>query len=197
MPTTTTTAATASDATAFQDFLAALSARDRANIEKHMAVLDADPSPSHARTWRTVALLLRRLAPMSANTIGPQLVQFFVADGKYRMQVFALEDRRDGTILLFMPDVLEKALKAGVLAKPPAGRAGEYPIRAHKNEVLPVEVLDAANTPDPQPAIKHMLGWNRKALRVTLPAIVNAPQLAAAQEMCELAAKAWLKKTPA
>ena len=196
MPTTTTTT-TASDATAFQEFLAALSARDRANIEKHVAVLDAEPSASHAKTWRQLALLLRRLAPMSANTIGPQVVQFFVADGKYRMQVFALEDRRDGSILLFMPDVLEKALKAGVLAKPPAGRAGEYPIRAHKNEALNVELLDAANTPDPQPAIKHMLGWNRKALRLTLPAIVNGPQLAAAAAMCELAAKAWLKKATA
>ena len=194
MPTTTT----AADAAAFQDFLAALSARDRANIEKHVAVLDAEPTPSHGKTWRQLALLLRRLAPMSANTIGPQVVQFFVADGKYRMQVFALEDRRDGSILLFLPDVLDKALKAGVLAKPPAGRAAaEYPIRAHKGEVLHVDALDAANTPDPQPAIKHMLGWNRKALRVTLPAIVNAPQLAAAEALCELAAKGWLKKATA
>ena len=195
MPTTTTTAP--SDSTAFQDFLAALSARDRANIEKHMAVLDAEPSPSHSKSWRKIALLCRRLAPMSANTIGPQVVQFFVADGKYRMQVFALEDRRDGTILLFLPDVLEKALKAGILGKPPAGHPGEHPIRAHKGEVLHVELLDAVNTPDPQPAIKHMLGWNRKALRVTLPAIVNAPQLAAAEALCELAAKAWLKKATA
>ena len=192
MPTTTTT-----DATAFQDFLAALSARDRANIEKHVAVLDAEPGPGHAKSWRQLALLLRRLAPMSANTIGPQVIQFFVADGKYRMQVFALEDRRDGSILLFLPDVLAESLKAGVLAKPPAGRPGEYPIRAHKGEVLHVEALDAANTPDPQPAIKHMLGWNRKALRVTLPSIVNAPQLAAAEAMCELAAKAWAKKATA
>jgi hypothetical protein len=194
MPTTTTPP---SDTAAFQDFLAALSARDRANLEKHVAVLDAEPSPSHAKSWRKVALLLRRLAPMSANTIGPQVVQFFVADGKYKMQVFALEDRHDGSILLFLPDVLEKAVKAGVLAKPPAGHPSEYPIKAHKSEVLHVEVLDAANTPDPQPAIKHMLGWNRKALRVTLPSIVNAPQLAAAEALCELAAKGWLKKATA
>ena len=112
-------------------------------------------------------------------------------------QVFALEDRRDGSILLFTPDVLAESLKTGILAKPPAGRAGEYPIRAHKGEVLHVESLDAANTPDPQPAIKHMLGWNRKALRVTLPAIVNAPQLAAAAALCELAAKSWLKTATA
>ena len=46
---------------------------------------------------------------------------------------------------------------------------------------------------DPQPAIKHMLGWNRKAVRLTLPALANAPQLAAAEAMCEIAAKAWTK----
>ena len=194
MPTTTTSP---SDTKAFEDFLAALSARDRANIEKHVAVLDAEPSPSHSKSWRQVAMLLRRLAPLSANTIGPQVVQFFVADGKYKMQVFALEDRHDGSILLVMPDVLEKALKAGILAKPPAGHPGEYPIKAHKGEVLHVELLDATNTPDPQPAIKHMLGWNRKALRLTLPAIVNAPQLAAATALCELAAKSWAQKATA
>jgi hypothetical protein len=109
------------------------------------------------------------------------------------MQVFALEDKKDGQILVYMPDVLAAATKAGVLAKPAAGRAGEYPIKASKNEVLLVEVLDAANTPDPQPAIKHMLGWNRKALRLTLPSLANAPQLAAAEAMAELAAKAWTK----
>ena len=38
-----------------------------------------------------------------------------------------------------------------------------------------------------------MLGWNRKALRLTLPSIANAPQLAATEAMGELAAKAWTK----
>ena len=45
-----------------------------------------------------------------------------------------------------------------------------------------VESLDASNTPDPQPAIKHMLGWNRKALRLTLPALANTAQIAATLE---------------
>ena len=178
---------------AFQEFLAAVSARDRANIEKHVAVLDAEAGPGHAKSWRTLATVMRRYAPLAANTIGPQVIQFFVADGKYRMQVFALEDKKDGQILVYMPDVIAAATKAGVLAKPPAGRAGEYPIKASKNEALLVEILDAANTPDPQPAIKHMLGWNRKALRLTLPALANAAQIASTEAMCALAAKAWQK----
>ena len=185
---------TAQQTTAFEEFLAGVSARDRANIEKHVALLEAEAGPGHGKTWRQLALSLRKLAPLAANTIGPQVIQYFVADGKYRMQVFTLEDRRDGQILLFMPDVLAAAMKAGVLAKPAGGNPSAYPIKAHKGEVLHVEALDAANTPDPPPAIKHMLGWNRKALRVTLPIAANGPQLEAVQAICELAAKGWLSK---
>jgi hypothetical protein len=141
--------------------------------------------------------MLRKLAPLAVNTIGPQVIQYFVADGKYRMQVFALEDKKDGTIQLVLPDVLAAGIKAGVLAKPPAGHPDDYPIKSAKGEALHVESLDSTNTPDPQPAIKHMLGWNRKALRLTLPAIVNGPQLAAAEALCEVAAKGWAKKEKA
>ena len=183
--------------TAFETFLSSVSARDRANIEKHVAVLDAEAGPGHAKSWRSLALILRRFAPLAANTIGPQIIQFFIADGKYRMQVFALEDKKDGQILVFIPDVLAAALKAGVLGKPIAGHPDDYPIRSHKGEALHVESLDASNTPDPHPAIKHMLGWNRKALRLTFPAIVNGPQLAAAEGLCEIAAKSWTKKEKA
>jgi hypothetical protein len=186
-------ATTMSTESEFQDFLAGVSARDRANLEKHAAALDVETSPGHVKSWRKLVTVLRRLAPLSANTIGPQVIQYFVADGKYRMQVFALEDKKDGQILIYLPDVLAAALKAGVLAKPLPGRVGEYPIKAAKGEVLLVDALDSTNTPDPQPAIKHMLGWNRKALRLTLPSIANAPQLAAAEAVCELAAKGWTK----
>ena len=193
MPTTTTPTSNMSTDADFTEFLAAVSARDRANLEKHVAALDTEASPGHVKSWRKLVTVLRRYAPLAANTIGPQVIQYFVADGKYRMQVFALEDKKDGQILVYMPDVIAAATKAGVLAKPAGGRAGEYPIKAGKNDALLVEILDAANTPDPQPAIKHMLGWNRKALRLTLPSIANAPQLAATEAMAELAAKAWTK----
>jgi hypothetical protein len=110
------------------------------------------------------------------------------------MQVFALEDKRDGLIQIYLPDVLAAALKAGILAKPPAGHPDDYPIKASKGEALHVESLDATNTPDPAPAIKHMLGWNRKALRITMPAIANQAQVAATEAIGEVAAKAWVKK---
>ena len=181
----------------FEDFLAKLPPKDRVNAERRVGVLETTGGPGLAELWRRLAAALMTLSPHAAKLVGKQTVQYYVADGKYRMQVFALEDRRDGSILLFLPDVLDKSLKAGVLAKPPAGRPGEYPIRAHKGEVLHVEALDAANTPDPQPAIKHMLGWNRKALRVTLPTVAAAAQAAATEALCEIAAKAWAAKAKA
>ena len=202
-------------AASFAAFLEGLGSRDRQNIEKHLAACDADPDPTHGRAWRQMAAMLRRLAPMPVNTVGQQIAQFFIPDGKYRMQVFALEDKRDGTLVLYLPDVLELAMKKKVLAKPPAKRgkvagtaddddddapAGvqvvEYPIRESKGETLRVEALDAANTPDPPAHMRHMLGWNRKALRLTVP--VGAPaQAAAAEAMCELAALSWAAKAGA
>jgi hypothetical protein len=190
----TTGAAQPPEDSTMEEFFKNVSAKDRTGVEKHLAVIDADPDAAHGRIWRRVAKMLRRLAPLALQTAGQHAIQFFVADGKYRMQVFALEDKKDGTIQLVLPDVLAAALKAGVLAKPPAGHPNDYPIKSAKSEALHVESLDSTNTPDPQPAIKHMLGWNRKALRLTLPSIVNGPQLAAAEALCDVAAKAWTKK---
>ena len=41
------------------------------------------------------------LAPHFAKTDGQQRVRFFVPDGQYRMQVFAMEDLRDGVITIY------------------------------------------------------------------------------------------------
>jgi hypothetical protein len=108
------------------------------------------------------------------QTVGQHAVQFFVADGKYRMQVFALEDGRDGRVVVYLPDVLAAAEKAGA----PLG-------------VLKPESIDSSNTPNPSPHIKHMLGWNRKAVRVTLPTRASPQQISATETLCALAADKW------
>ena len=102
---------------------------------------------------------LHRLAPLPVTTVGQHAVQFFIADGKYRMQVFALEDARDGRLMVYLPDILAKARRPG----PPGGAQPES--------------LDSANTPNPSPHIKHMLGWNRKAVRITLPTRATSQQV--------------------
>src|SRR5215218_6526516 len=81
--------------------------KDRTNVEKHLAAIDAD----HAALWRKLARAFATLAPLPFTTVGQQAVQFFIADGKYRMQVFAIEDQHDGQIVVYLPDVLAEALK--------------------------------------------------------------------------------------
>ena len=167
-----------SDAADIDTLLTGLAGKDRSNIEKHLAVVDAEPDPEHGRLWRRLAVALRKFAPMPVQTIGQHAVQFFIADGKYRMQVFALEDGRDGKVTVYMPDVLADAEKAGA----PLG-------------VIKAEVLDSSNTPNPSPHIKHMLGWNRKAVRVSLLTHASPQQVSATETLCAIAADRWANAT--
>ena len=81
---------------------------------------------------------------------------FFVPDGKYRMQMFALEDQSDGQIAVYLPDVLNEAIKAKILKK--ADEEDEYAIIGSLKNTIKVELLDAANTPEPATHVKNMLG---------------------------------------
>src|SRR5688572_26585721 len=98
---------------AFEEFLGKLVARDRVNAEKRVAALEAAGSPERARLWRRLACSLMTLAPHAAKLVGKQTVQVYVEDGKYRMQVFALEDLQDGNFTVHCPDVLREAVDAG------------------------------------------------------------------------------------
>jgi len=176
----------------FADLLARSGAKERASIEKHLAACDAENDPAHGKLWRRIAGRLGGLSPMNVQTAGQHAVMFFIPDGKYRMQVFALEDQRDGLLLVYLPDVLDQAVKAKILTKPNA--AGEYAIPGAKRQTLTVLAMDAQNTPEPPVHVKHMLGWNRKAVRVSLPTTdPNSPQVAATEALCALAAKKWLE----
>jgi hypothetical protein len=200
-----------SDAKELEAFLAALAAKDRLNVERHLAAIDEGPSPTHGKLWRQIAVALRRLAPHAAQTIGQHVVQFFIADGKYRKQVFAIDDQRDGVIHVYLPDVIAPAIKEKILGKPlddddlAAVSEDEvapqvpqrYPILAKKNEVLQVDALDSSNTPEPPNQFKNMLGWGRKALRITVPTAAAAAQANAVIAMAQIAARAWEKAAAA
>lgn len=189
-----------------EEFFKNVSAKDRTGMEKHLAVIDAEPDAAHGRIWRRVAMMLRRLAPLAVQTAGQHAVQFFVADGKYRMQAFALEDQRDGKILIYLPDVLEEAAKARLIRSPAktasvaAGAAGaapltpEYAVAGAAGTRLRIEALDAANSPNPAPHYKHMLGWNRKALRITVLTTAGDAEIDAAEKLCAIAARRWAEK---
>jgi hypothetical protein len=171
-----------------ETLMAQTGARDRINIEKHLAVCDAESDPVHARLWRRLMVRLGELAPLPVRTAGPHIMQFFIADGKYRMQVFAMEDHCDGSIVLYLPNVIAKAVSEKLLVKngvhfSPPGATGE---------ILTLQQMDVRNPLDPPEYIKHMMGWNRKAVKLTLRvADPESPQVHVAERLCTLAATQW------
>jgi hypothetical protein len=182
----------------FADFLAKLSPKDRVNAQKRVDVLDAGPDPRAARLWRRLACTLTTLAPHAAKLVGKQTLQIYVADGaKYRKQVFALEDLQDGVMTIYCPDVLADGLAAGVVAPPPPADAevlneGQtvYAV-ASSGEPLRIDSLDGRSV-NPAAHYKDMLGWNRKALRITLPPAASPAQIEAAELLCALAAQQFV-----
>ena len=127
-------------------------------------------------------------AAIQAHDIGLQVVRFFVADGKYRMQVFALEDNADGLLGIYLPNVLASAVSAKLLVK----SGGQYSPASSPKDILTVEQMDVNNPSNPPDFVKHMTGWNRKAVKLTVPA--NEPdsvQVNTIESLCELAARQW------
>lgn len=191
---------------AFDKFLEKLPAKDRGNAEKHVAACEAEGDPRHAAVWRRLAAALMTLAGHSAKINGQQSAQFYVADGKYRMQVFALEDLRDGKLTVYCSDVLDEAQKAGVVAaaKRPKGKsaalddgdeeavaaAGSRFALGDSGEGLMIDALDG-RAENPAPFFKDMLGWNRRALRIILPAAASPAQVGAVEDLCALSARKW------
>jgi hypothetical protein len=180
-------------------FLAKFGAKDRATVERHLAAIDLEPDgAAHAVVWTRLARAAMTLAPHMPKA-AQKAVQFFTPDGKYRLQVFALEDARDGKLAVYVPDVLDAAIRAKLLVKPqPSATAGgavpnSYRL-ADSRDLLQIEPLDNANTNSPAPYFKDMLGWNRKALRITVPINATETQLDATEALLVLAAKAWADK---
>jgi hypothetical protein len=180
--------------TRLANMLATAGARDRVNIEKHLAVLDAEPEAGHGQLWRRIAAKLAELAPLPVHTAASQVVLFFIADGKYRMQVFALEDMRDGLLTVYLPDVMTKAVREKLIVKD----GDHYAAPGAAKKLLTVQQMDASNTAHPPEYVKHMVGWNRKAVKMTLQTSdPDGPQVAVAEKLCALAAKQWVSAAPA
>jgi hypothetical protein len=178
----------------FAEFLAKLTPKDRLNAERRVQVLEAEPDPGRAHLWRRLVCAMMTLAPHAAKFVGKQTIQFYVADGKYRKQVFAMEDLQDGHFTLYCPDVLREALGGGLVA--PAPGAGPHLYRAARSaQPLRIEPLDG-NSLNPGTHFKDMTGWNRKALRVTLPPSAAEGQIEAAEMLCAVAAQHFIPAPP-
>jgi hypothetical protein len=170
----------------FETVLGRATAKDRLKIEKHLAVVDSDAA--YGRLWRRLMTELGEQAPLAMQSSGNGSWKFFVPDGKYRMQVFALEDAGNGTLRVYMPDVLDEAVKQKMLSKSDS----ESFMVNESRKPLQVESLGAAEAGNAPDHFKHLLGWNRKAIRVTLHASrPEKEQAGAVQALVALAAKKW------
>jgi hypothetical protein len=178
-------------ADAYEAFVATLGERDRRNVRRHVETCEGEPTVAHAALWKRLACALASLCDRSAKTTGVRAVQFFSADGPYQMQLFALEDLGDGAIAVYTPDALAAAEEAGVIRRPtPMGDSFVvYDLDGAPGQSLRVETLSAATTSDAPEYYRHLLGWNRKALRVVLGTAAGDAQVAACEAICRLAAR--------
>jgi len=176
----------------YPTFLTRLGTKDRLNVERHLATAEAEIESAHASNYRRLVCLLAALAPAPAKTHGQQAVQFYIPDGKYRMQVFAVHDARDGVIIIYSEDVLDAAIKSQHVSGPHevAGATNSYRIRGSIDSIK-IDRLDGKSI-NPQPFYKDMLGWNRRGLRLTIPANATPHQVEAVEHICALAAKRWI-----
>jgi hypothetical protein len=175
-----------------EELLAKASMRDRAVLEKRLAILDTDADSARATFWRQWFVKLSSLVSLPAHPLGSNALQFFIPDGKYRMQVFALDDVGNGSLVLYLPDVLAKAVRNKLLVK----NADAYSPAQAPNQILTIERMDAS-TQNPPEFMKHMMGWNRKAVKLTLHMSSREnQQFRAAEELCELAATEWSLPDP-
>jgi hypothetical protein len=174
----------------FDAFLAKLSERDRGNIVRQLSAFEAESRGAHAKLFRRLAATLAFLAPQGLQTKGQRAIQFFIADGKYRLQLFALEDPHDDTLNIYLRDTIKEALKAKVLG--PLARTENdinyYRVSEKSADVLQVEPLTADKTTGAPDYYRHMLGWNRTAVRITLRATSTDAEISAAESLCALAA---------
>jgi hypothetical protein len=178
----------------FDAFLAKLSPKDRVNAERRVGVLEAEPDPARARLWRRLACALMTLSPQSAKLVGRQTIQFYIADGKYRMQVFALEDLQDGNFTIYCPDILNEATAAGLVSEAPEP-AAPFRLIGRTREPLAIESLDRDSL-NPGAHYKDLLGWNRKALRILLPPSASPLQIETTELLCAIAANHFVVAKP-
>ena len=193
----------------YTSFLGRLGVRDRLAIERHVAACQAEATPEHARLWRRLACLLGSLVHatvaeakasaggpaarrVSVQAVGQKAVQFFAADGKYRRQIFALEDLRDGVLVVYTVDALDAALRAGALRGPVSKADGvaTYALcGCEGNPTVTIEPINAANVAGAPDYYRHMVGWNRTALKVTMPVEGGDDRVRALNVLYALAAK--------
>lgn len=179
----------------FKSLVAKFSAKDRHSVERQLVARENSPVFGLAERWQRVVETLLILAPGIVKMTGTHTMQFYIADGKYRKQVFAVYTTPEGEITVCIPDIIDDAVAAGFIEATPMGEAANDYRIVGSDETLKIDIVDG-KTIDPQVFYKDMTGWNRRALCVILPPDSTRTQLRAVDDLCKLAAVAWAALIP-
>lgn len=170
----------------FEEVVTRLTGAGRASVERHLA--KCEKNAKDVLLWKYLVGLLGRLTPGAMPIAGSMAMRFFVPDGKFKMQIFALEDLQNNELGLYCRDVRATAISQSVLDRPGAGSNLHKISGGASGDWFSIETLTAAGTVSAPEYYKHMLGWNRTAIRITLPAVLTHAQMGALEEICNLAA---------
>lgn len=145
----------------------------------------AETLPDRAKAFERIGTRLVTMAPGRPRTL-QRAVLLYVPDGAYQMQVFAVEDSQDNGLVVCCEDVLDTAVAAEVVAP---GTGTQYKV-GDTRLTLTIERFDG-KTENPPPYINSMTGWNRRALRITLPPTMQKAQVDATLLICAISAGSW------
>jgi hypothetical protein len=175
----------------YETFVAKLSEKDRRNVRRHVAACESEPTADHAALWTRLACTLGALGDRRVSTTGTRAVQFFAADGAYQMQLFALEDLGGGTLAVYAPDALAAGVSAGVIHGPvrSVGDSAYYQVGGAPGVTIEVERLHSSRGSDAPDYYRHLLGWNRLAVKMTLRTSAGTDEVEACESLCRLGAR--------
>jgi len=139
-----------------------LGVREQSALARRLST-SQESDPRRAEAWRRLAGLMFSLAAARPRTV-QRAVQFYIPDGKYQQQVFALDDVVDGSLVVCCEDILEEAIAAKFL-KPDGGGTGRYLVLGTP-QAITIEQLDG-KTENPPVYVSAMTGWNRRAIQRT------------------------------
>jgi len=172
------------------EFLGKFREADRKSLARQLEAYQQSAGSDAVQRWQRFACVLMTLAPYPAKVVSPYGLQFFIPDGLYRRQVYGLQAQRDGTLGVYVTNVLAEAVREGILTKPRQIEGQTVYRIADVDEPLNIEVYDG-QTPDPAAIYRAMTGWNRKAMGITLMPSATDRQVRAVEILCALAASGW------
>lgn len=168
------------------DVLGRLGIREQSAPARRIEAMGVE-NPRRALAWVRLAGVLVSLAPYKPRTI-QRAIQFYIPDGKYQLQVFAMDDANDGTLVVYCEDVLQEATAAGLIDRQ-SGQPHRYQVFGTPH-AIDIEQLDGKTENLPTYA-GAMTGWNRKAIRIILPATPSREQTDAAELLCAMNSVRW------